>query len=176
MNVPDAATQPQLQSFVPDAATQPFPPKKKKNPSLIPVAVTMTAHCCRLHLQAVNAALQASPAVQRFTPCLELERSVGSLHAVLSRLPSAGLLRKAAHLSSVSGHAIHGCPQTLGFGAMLCVQQLLVASYTGASWPSDVVISLQYSQTSMLRPYHPEHTPSRPIREVKLDWAQLILG
>ena len=24
----------------------------------------------------------------------------------------------------------------------------------------------------MLRPYHPEYTPSRPIREVKLDWAQ----
>ena len=29
---------------------------------------------------------------------------------------------------------------------------------------------------SMLRPYHPETTPSRPIREVKLDWAQLVLG
>ena len=52
----------------------------------------------------------------------------------------------------------------------------LCCGATGASWPSDVVISLQYSQTSMLRPYHPEHTPSRPIREVKLDWAQLVLG
>ena len=30
--------------------------------------------------------------------------------------------------------------------------------------------------SSMLRPYHPETTPSRPIREVKLDWAQLVLG
>jgi len=28
----------------------------------------------------------------------------------------------------------------------------------------------------MLRPYHPESTPSRPIREVNLDWAQLVLG
>ena len=120
-----------------------FPTQKKKKPQFDPGCSNMTAHCCRLHLQAVNAALQASPAVQRFTPCLELERSVGSLHAVLSGLPSTGLLRKAAHLSNVSGHAIHGCPQTLGFGAMLCVQQLLVASYTGASWPSDVVISLQ---------------------------------
>ena len=27
----------------------------------------------------------------------------------------------------------------------------------------------------MLRPYHPEYTPSRPIREVKLDWAQLVV-
>ena len=27
----------------------------------------------------------------------------------------------------------------------------------------------------MLRPYHPEYTPSRPIREVKLDLAQLVV-
>ena len=32
------------------------------------------------------------------------------------------------------------------------------------------------SLNSMLRPYHPESTPSRPIREVKLEWAQLVLG
>ena len=29
------------------------------------------------------------------------------------------------------------------------------------------------SMHSMVRPYHPESTPSRPIREIKLDWAQL---
>jgi len=34
----------------------------------------------------------------------------------------------------------------------------------------------QIMDNNMLRPYHPESTPSRPIREVKLDWAQLILG
>ena len=144
MNVPDAATQPQFD----------------------PGCSNMTAHCCRLHLQAVNAALQASPAVQRFTPCLELERSVGSLHAVLSRLQPTGLLRKAAHLSSVSSVMPYMAARK-PWGLGLCC---------GASWPSDVVICLQYSQTSMLRPYHPEHTPSRPIREVKLDWAQLVLG
>ena len=39
-----------------------------------------------------------------------------------------------------------------------------------------VVLLVVNSWFGMLRPYHPEHTPSRPIREVKLDWAQLVLG
>ena len=37
-----------------------------------------------------------------------------------------------------------------------------------------ILVSNQFS--SMLRPYHPDRTPSRPIRKVKLDWAQLVLG
>ena len=34
--------------------------------------------------------------------------------------------------------------------------------------------SFNHVKDAMLRPYHPESTPSRPIREVKLDWAQLV--
>ena len=30
-----------------------------------------------------------------------------------------------------------------------------------------------FNPFAMHQPYHPEYTPSRPIREVKLDWARL---
>ena len=37
-------------------------------------------------------------------------------------------------------------------------------------------ITLSFSLNSWQRPYHVEHTSSRPITEVKQHWARLVLG
>ena len=68
--------------------------------------------------------------------------------------------------------------QVFWLGAVVCTTacgQLACFSHTASRLPG-VVVYLENSMFSMLRPYHPEHTPCRPIREVKLDWAQPVLG
>ena len=73
-------------------------------------------------------------------------------------LPSLSLLKLLGRESS-HAHSHSGLAQSV-----MCRQ--LVLAVTQAPNP----------MSNMLRPYHPECTPSRPIREVKLDWAQLVLG
>ena len=38
------------------------------------------------------------------------------------------------------------------------------------------VVSESYGYESCQRPYHVEHTSSRPITEVKQHWARIVLG
>ena len=60
-------------------------------------------------------------------------------------------------------------------GAVVCTTasgRLDCFSHRASRVPG-VVLVVENSWFGMLRPYHPEHTPSRPIREVKLDWASI---
>ena len=98
------------------------------------------------------------------------------LHEVLGRLPSAHQpMPRPPMGGQTSLQKEQYVAQMSWLGAVVCTTASDWFLHR-ASWLCNMVINLQTCWSSMLRPYHPEQNPSRLIREVKLNWPQIVRG